>query len=57
VIVTVWPSASTLAIGVSAVAVSGEARQASMLNFTASPSSGVPSWNWMPSRTVIVHSV
>ena len=55
--VTVWPDAWMSPIGAYAAPVSGEKRQESMLNFTAAPSSGVPSWNVIPSRTVIVHSV
>ena len=55
--VTSWPAASTWSIAVSAAPVSGLSRQLSMLNFTAAPSSGVPSWNLMPSRMCIVHCV
>ena len=34
-----------------------EARIVSKWVFSASMSQGVPSWNWMPSRGVSVHSV
>jgi hypothetical protein len=57
VITTSWPLAVTVSIGVSDPAVRGDARLASMLNFTAAPSRGVPSWNVMPSRMCRVHSV
>jgi hypothetical protein len=57
VITTSWPDAVTVSIDPNAAAVSGAARLASMLNLTAAPSSGVPSWNEMPSRMCSVHSV
>ena len=43
--VTVRPAAWVSPIGAYAAPVGGEKRQVSMLNFTAAPSSGVPSWN------------
>ena len=52
--VTVCPSPTTSAICVSAAPVSGEPMQDLMLNATAAPSSGVPSWNITPSRTLNV---
>ena len=57
VIVTVWPDDDTSLIQVSAAPVSAEYWHVSMLNSTAAPSSGVPSWNEMPSRMLNVHSV
>ena len=57
VIVTVWPSEVTSLIHRKAAPVSDEYWQDSMLNSTAAPSSGVPSWNEMPSRMLNVHSV
>ena len=57
VTVTVCPDEETSLIHRYAAPVSGEYWHVSMLNSTAAPSSGVPSWNEMPSRMVNVHSV
>jgi hypothetical protein len=55
--VTVWPDDETSSIQRKAAPVSDEYWHDSMLNSTAAPSSGVPSWNLMPSRILSVHSV
>ena len=57
VIVTSWPEELMSLIHRNAAPVRGEYWHDSMLNSTAAPSSGVPSWKEMPSRMWNVHSV
>ena len=54
---TSWPDEVTVSIVTNEDPVNGLYWHDSMLNLTAAPSSGVPSWNVMPSRIVNVHSV